>query len=525
MKYVLTLLLLCAGYLSAKDYQLYFLGGQSNMEGFGYNKELPADLRKPFTDVMMFNGQILPDDQAAGTLGLWSPLQEGNGTGFSSDGRTNQYSDRFGPEMTFAQQLRQLQPNTPIALIKYARGGSSIALSASGYGTWDPDHKDEFGINQYDHFLKTLNQALAVRDIDGDGEDDRLIPAGILWMQGESDAHKNKDAANAYESNLRRIIDLFRAALRVDDLPVVIGEIADSGMDDDGRMMDYLKEVQQAQNNFVKKDPNATLIRTSDLTFDKDPWHYNSDGYIEMGKRFAKSAYRLNRRFTAGNNIYKSILDSEIPWRVIGQSTEKRDILLYEFGNGENTTLIFGGFHGNEQLGVEFVLQFAEHIYATQPTLKNTRVLIVPVLNPDGLIRNTRMNANNVDVNRNFPTENWTPKARSRQTNPGPEPASEIEARIAMSLLKNYKPDRIVSVHTPLEVVNFDGPAKKLAHKMAAKNGYLVKGDIGYPTPGSFGTYAGKENRIPSITLELPRSTIDKVWQANRDAVWEALKY
>ena len=30
-----------------------------------------------------------------------------------------------------------------------------------------------------------------------------------------------------------------------------------------------------------------------------------------------------------------------------------------------------------------------------------------------------------------------------------------------------------------------------------------VKKDIGYPTPGSFGTYAGIERNIPIITIEL----------------------
>ena len=89
----------------------------------------------------------------------------------------------------------------------------------------DPDFEDGEGkgkgINQYDHFLATLRNALSARDIDGDGENDRLIPSGILWMQGESDAGFETAAKN-YANNLKRLMDLTRAALRTDDLPIAI---------------------------------------------------------------------------------------------------------------------------------------------------------------------------------------------------------------------------------------------------------------------------------------------------------------
>ena len=45
------------------EYRLYYLGGQSNMEGFGYNKELPDDLAVTSPDVRIFTGQIALDDE------------------------------------------------------------------------------------------------------------------------------------------------------------------------------------------------------------------------------------------------------------------------------------------------------------------------------------------------------------------------------------------------------------------------------------------------------------------------------
>ena len=140
-----------------------------------------------------------------------------------------QLSERFGVELSFARTLLQLDPNASIAIIKYSRGGSSIDRDAADrFGCWDPDYPDDrsTGVNQYDHFLATIRHALAIDDIDGDGQPDTLVPKGIIWMQGESDAAHGEEIARRYEANLERLMDLVRAALRSDDIPVVIGWIS-----------------------------------------------------------------------------------------------------------------------------------------------------------------------------------------------------------------------------------------------------------------------------------------------------------
>lgn len=226
-----------------------------------------------------------------------------------------------------------------------------------------------------------------------------------------------------------------------------------------------------------------------------------------------------------GQALFREVVESDLPWTVWGKSVQQRDIYLLELGSGEDVTVIFGGFHGNERLGAELVFRFAGHLYR-EALPADARVILVPVVNPDGLVAGTRTNANRVDVNRNFPTANWQADAGARQNNPGPSPASEPETRAVMALLAQYRPRKIVSVHTPLQVVNYDGPAQALAEAMARHTGYPVKADIGYPTPGSFGTYAGVEKQIPVITLELPRRvTFEDVWPANREALWEAVRF
>jgi len=111
-------------------------------------------------------------------------------------------------------------------------------------------------------------------------------------MQGESDAN-TYEIANLYFGNLKRLIDLMRAALLKDDLPVVIGRISDSGNDADGKVWDYGTVVRWQQAKFVNQDTKAALITSTDSYSYSDKWHYDTSGYIDFGKQFAIEMERL----------------------------------------------------------------------------------------------------------------------------------------------------------------------------------------------------------------------------------------
>lgn len=156
------------------------------------------------------------------------------------------------------------------------------------------------------------------------------------------------------------------------------------------------------------------------------------------------------------------------------------------------------------------------------------RVVIVPIVNPDGLARRTRRNARSVDLNRNFPTRDWSPgRPRSRNYG-GPHPLSEPESRAVHRLVLRLRPAWIVTVHSINRnrfCNNYDGPGLSLAERFARCNGYPVTASIGYPTPGSFGHWAGNDQKFPTITLELPRdATGEQVWQQNREALLAAIR-
>jgi hypothetical protein len=276
----------------SKVYRVFYLGGQSNMDGYGYVKELPSDLSKTFEDVMIYQAQMAKDGEEPKGDGIWAKLKPGHGKDFKTDGKTNQYGERFGVELSFAQRMQELFPGESIALIKYSRGGTSIAIGASSAGCWDPDYSEKNGVNQWDHYLATLRGALQVEDIDGDGEKDQLIPTGIVWMQGESDGH-SAEVAIKYGENLTQLMDMIRASLRHDKLPLVIGRISDSGKDEDGLVWDFGNVIRAAQEHFVENDPAAALVKTTDNYEYSDKWHYDSKGFIDLGIQFADEMSRL----------------------------------------------------------------------------------------------------------------------------------------------------------------------------------------------------------------------------------------
>lgn len=218
----------------------------------------------------------------------------------------------------------------------------------------------------------------------------------------------------------------------------------------------------------------------------------------------------------------------------VGFSVENRPIGLYFYEPDSQSisqldTLFIGVFHGDEGISAQLLYRWINQM-ENQGLEKAAGkpfppFAILPVLNPDGQLKNQRINANGVDLNRNWPTKDWVQENQDTPYYNGPSPASEPETQVLLNILEKYQPKKIISIHSPYKVLNIDGPARPLAEAMSALSGYPVTEDIGYATPGSFGTYCGKERNIPVVTLELPdqEELDDSIWQDNHPALVEAL--
>ena len=157
--------------------------------------------------------------------------------------------------------------------------------------------------------------------------------------------------------------------------------------------------------------------------------------------------------------------------------------------------LVIGCFHGDEPQGKYLINEYLKEY-------RKSKLLFIPCLNEYGVRNNVRTNESGVDLNRNFPTKNWELTEKNEFFG-GEAPSSEKETKFVMEIVEKYNPKIILTLHAPFKVVNYDGDAKDLAEEISKIINYPVEGNIGYPTPGSFGTWAGVERNIPTITLEL----------------------
>lgn len=291
---ILILVLLLSISSPAKKYKLFFLGGQSNMTGFGLTSQLSPEYLTFNNDIKIFCGTPKNDCDNSLSVGIWDNLKPGFGDGFYFNGK-NFYSEKFGPELTFGKEIKKFF-NEDIAIIKYAKNGASIHPDAAGqFGCWEPDFQKCNNINQFDHFLNVVYTALSYDDIDCDAVKDTLIPTGIIWMQGESDATVSEEIANNYKENLTKLINKIREVFNNKDLPVVIGKISDSfkGNNDENRVWKFGKIIMQQQENYTTLNKNVVIVRSTSNYGYSDKYHYDTNGYIDLGKQFANELIKL----------------------------------------------------------------------------------------------------------------------------------------------------------------------------------------------------------------------------------------
>jgi protein MpaA len=92
---------------------------------------------------------------------------------------------------------------------------------------------------------------------------------------------------------------------------------------------------------------------------------------------------------------------------------------------------------------------------------------------------------------------------------PGDVPGSESETKALIKLILEIKPSLIVSIHGFLGCMD-DPDASSIAKDIAQRSGLELVPDVGYATPGSFGSWC-KEQAIPIITYELPSQEITEM--------------
>ena len=224
---------------------------------------------------------------------------------------------------------------------------------------------------------------------------------------------------------------------------------------------------------------------------------------------------------------WKDISCNSDDWHSTWHSEKGQPLIYKVFGDekSKHTTLLMCSVHSDEDTTYH-CFRFMELLRSNQELIQQ-RLVLIPLLNPDGFFSHprSRTNANGVDLNRNLPTKDWASLAhrqwkwsyqKNPRYNPGKSAGSEEENQFLVSLILKYKPDKIVSLHSPLDFIDLDYMDKREGDKellavrkrawFQAKNFAEQSGTRfrDYRTfPGSLGRF-GDEWKIPIYTLEFP---------------------
>lgn len=211
-----------------------------------------------------------------------------------------------------------------------------------------------------------------------------------------------------------------------------------------------------------------------------------------------------------------------VDWKVLGSSIQGRPIRSLTLGHGSRKVLLIGGIHGDEPEGAYATAQIPA-AFAAANLADGVTLTIVEDANPDGRAAARRGNANGVDINRNFPASNFD----IHEPSFGGAPLSQPECRLLFDVIDRIDPALVLVFHSWVDkqFVNFDGPARAIAERFSTESGMpLTPSSEFAPTPGSLGSYVGRDRRTPVLTIEfLKGSDPEADWVRVRSAVLNAI--
>lgn len=217
----------------------------------------------------------------------------------------------------------------------------------------------------------------------------------------------------------------------------------------------------------------------------------------------------------------------------IGSSVQGRNITAYKFGNGPSKYIFIGATHGDEK-GSKYLLDsWVNELEANYPSIgADKTIYVVPLLNPDGFASGTRTNANNVDLNRNFPANNWKstvkmPTGETLTSGGGTGPLSEPESSSIAGFITNHSPKLVLTYHSKgsMVIANESGNSFALAQEYGEISGYFSTKEsslgttFAYDTTGAMENWLYDKKNIPTLLIELKTHTQNEFYR-NKSAMW-----
>lgn len=201
-----------------------------------------------------------------------------------------------------------------------------------------------------------------------------------------------------------------------------------------------------------------------------------------------------------------------------GTSLKGRPLTAYIFGSSGPVTMYVGGIHGTEPSSTSLMRAWLGELENNPTRYAGKRIVVVPAINPDGLAAGTRTNSRGVNLNRNFPTDNWSKSIKdtdgTHTSGGGESPLSEPEAAALAKLSTDYNPRLLLSFHAigGLAIGDQGGYSAAYAARYASMVGYRDGTNSGntnfdYNISGAYEDWSYTKAGIPSIVIELSSYT------------------
>jgi protein MpaA len=218
----------------------------------------------------------------------------------------------------------------------------------------------------------------------------------------------------------------------------------------------------------------------------------------------------------------------------IGTSVQGRPIVGYQFGNGPSMVLYIGSMEGNEQNASQLLQQWIPTIDANPGKIPSYRtIVVIPTINPDGYATDTRLNAAGIDLNRNFPANNWQTNVTEPLANTvvtlagGLNPLSAPESKALASYFQAHAPRLTLTMHSHGAIVeaNDAGDSDALGSQYASLARYraiptsAIGNFFAYTTTGAFEDWAHDKLGLPVLEVELESPTATE-YSRNLPALW-----
>ncbi|MEP1488261.1 MAG: M14 metallopeptidase family protein [Algibacter sp.] len=156
----------------------------------------------------------------------------------------------------------------------------------------------------------------------------------------------------------------------------------------------------------------------------------------ELQSQFLKhKETSLYHRYITNNHIEPLLekLGSKMEINVIGESVLKQSIHSIKIGTGDKKVLMWSQMHGNESTTTKAVFDLLNTLVGDEKDanfiLEACTLYIIPILNPDGANAYTRINANEIDLNRDA------------------QALTQPESKVLKAVFNTFKPDFCLNLH------------------------------------------------------------------------------